>query len=156
MDSAHREPADLSSTDMSPVGPSSDSMRADVAGDAQRESVRGEAARAARRLKVARDRIATAREPGGGGPSGARSGGVGSSGAGSGGVGSGGAAGSDAAWGGFDDVDDDLRSLLAPAVERISRVTDLAEAMAAGELSDESAAEAARAIAADQPHRRPR
>lgn len=96
------------------------------------EAARGEAARAARRLEAARERIVAAREQGG-------------------------AAGSDTAWGGFDDdVDDTLRSLLAPAVDRISRVTDLAAAMADGALSEESAEGAARAIAADQPHRRPR
>lgn len=113
----------------------------DETGAVQREAeagacaVRGEAARAAGRLALAQDRIAAAR--------------------GSVGAGSGGPAGSDDAWGGFDD-DDNLRSLLTPAVDRISRLAAIAAAMADGTLSDESAAESAGAVASAQPYRRPR
>ncbi|WP_010540126.1 hypothetical protein [Dietzia alimentaria] len=99
-------------------------------------AARGEAARAAHRLELARERISAAR-----GHAGAGSGGAGRSGT---------------AWGGLDDVDDEVRPLLTPAVDRISRLSAIAAAMADGTCSDESATRAAREIAAAQPHRRPR
>lgn len=54
------------------------------------------------------------------------------------------------------DDDDELRELLRPAASRVAHLVDLAGSLADGRLSDESAAEAARAIAGTQPHRRPR
>ena len=58
----------------------------------------------------------------------------------------------------FDDdaVNSELRSLLAPAAARVSRLLELAGSVADGTLTEESATRAARAIAAEQPHRRPR
>lgn len=58
----------------------------------------------------------------------------------------------------FDDdaVNSELRSLLAPAAARASRLLELAGSVADGTLTEESATRAARAIAAEQPHRRPR
>lgn len=58
----------------------------------------------------------------------------------------------------FDDdaVNSELRSLLAPAATRASRLLELAGSVADGTLTEESATRAARAIAAEQPHRRPR
>ncbi|MGX1769144.1 hypothetical protein ACWIFB_00470 [Dietzia sp. NPDC055340] len=58
----------------------------------------------------------------------------------------------------FDDdtVNSGLRSLLAPAAARVSRLLELAGSVADGTLTEESATRAARAIAAEQPHRRPR
>ena len=99
-------------------------------------AVRGEASRAARRLELAHERIAAAH--------------------GLAGAGSGEGSRSDTAWGGFDDVDGEVRSLLTPAVDRISRLSAIATAMADGTLSMASAAHAAREITVAQPHRRPR
>lgn len=59
----------------------------------------------------------------------------------------------------FDDddtVNSELRSLLTPAAARVSRLLGLAGSVADGALTEESATQAARAIAAEQPHRRPR
>ena len=59
----------------------------------------------------------------------------------------------------FDDddtVNSELRSLLAPAAARVSSLLELAASVANGALTEESATPAARAIAAEQPHRRPR
>lgn len=55
----------------------------------------------------------------------------------------------------FDD-DDEIRQLLRPAASRVSRLVKLAEAFAEGSLTEESAAEAARAVADEQPFRRSR
>ena len=56
----------------------------------------------------------------------------------------------------IDGDDDELRDLLDPAIDRVARVIELARALADGRLSEESADEAARAVAAGQPFRRPR
>ncbi|WP_295650267.1 hypothetical protein [uncultured Dietzia sp.] len=58
----------------------------------------------------------------------------------------------------FDDdaINSELRSLLAPAATRVSRLLELAASVADGALTEEPATRAARAIAAEQPHRRPR
>ena len=59
----------------------------------------------------------------------------------------------------FDDddaINSELRSLLSPAAARVSRLLELAASVADGTLTEESATRAARAIAAEQPHRRPR
>ncbi|MCD2262792.1 hypothetical protein K3888_08765 [Dietzia aurantiaca] len=58
----------------------------------------------------------------------------------------------------FDDdaINSELRSLLAPAAARVARLLELAASVADGALTEESATRAARAIAAEQPHRRPR
>ena len=88
------------------------------------EAVRGEAARLLRRLEVARDRLDRARSE----------------------------RASDAA--GVDRGDDDeVRALLGPAADRISRLAELAGALADGTLTEASADEAARAVVASQPHR---
>lgn len=108
------------------------------------DAVRGEAARLRARLAVARDRLAPLLphpRPCPGGDDAPR--------------------GDAAPRGGvaqFDDDDDntELRALLGPAVTRISDLVALAGALAEGELTDESAAQAASAIADAQPHRRPR
>lgn len=96
------------------------------------DGVGGEAARSAGRLAAARDLLADllpAEKPVGG-----------------------------SARVGVDRIDDDdeLRALLRPAETRIARLADLAGSLAAGTLSDEDAADAARAVADAQPHRRPR
>ncbi|WP_168169056.1 hypothetical protein, partial [Dietzia sp. HMSC21D01] len=49
--------------------------------------------------------------------------------------------------------DDEVRALLSPAADRIARLTEIAGALADGTLSEASAGEAARAVAASQPHR---
>ena len=54
------------------------------------------------------------------------------------------------------DDDDELRDLLNPAIDRVTRLVSLARSLADGTLPEESAGEAARAIAATQPARRPR
>lgn len=56
----------------------------------------------------------------------------------------------------INEVDDEVRALLAPASNRVAELVELARALADGSLSDESAEESARAIAATQPSRRPR
>ena len=96
-----------------------------VCGEAARgQAVRGEAARLLRRLEVARDRLDRAR----------------------------GERASDAA--GIDRGDDDeVRALLGPAADRIARLAELAGALADGSLTEASAGEAAREVAASQPHR---
>lgn len=52
--------------------------------------------------------------------------------------------------------DDEVRALLTPAIDRVALLAQLARSLADGTLSDESAEEAARAIAATQPFRRAR
>lgn len=60
---------------------------------------------------------------------------------------------------GFDDddnVDPHLRELLRPAASRVSRLLELTGKLAGGTLTEAAAAEAAREIADEQPHRRSR
>ena len=91
---------------------------------ARAEAARAEAVRLLRRLEVASDRLDRARSE----------------------------RASDAA--GVDRGDDDeVRALLGPAADRIARLAELAGALADGTLSEASAGEAARAVAASQPHR---
>ena len=89
--------------------------------------VRGEAARLARRLEAAGQRLDAART-----------------------------GGSERTATTIEGVDDEVRALLAPTANRIAELVELARALADGTLSDESAEEAARAIAATHPSRRPR
>ncbi|MFL0579990.1 hypothetical protein [Dietzia sp. 179-F 9C3 NHS] len=112
------------------------------------DAVRGEAARLSRRLAVARERLAAAPSPRAAGAparvptrANAQS-----------------ARGSDGAGPGarVEGADDEVRALLHPAGDRLARLAALVEALAGGELSEEAAAEAARAVSADQPVRRPR
>ncbi len=49
--------------------------------------------------------------------------------------------------------DDEVRALLSPAADRIARLAEIAGALADGTLTEASAGEAARAVAASQPHR---
>lgn len=61
----------------------------------------------------------------------------------------------------FDDDDNshivpDLRQLLSPAASRVARLLELAGSLADGTQTDAEIAEAARALADTQPHRRPR
>lgn len=104
------------------------------------EDVRGEASRLEARLTVARDRIRallprhvvwSPESAGGGAPRA-------------------GVARFD------DDVDPALRELLGPAASRVSRLLEVAGSLSDGTLTDAAAAEAARRIAAEQPHRRSR
>lgn len=92
--------------------------------------VRGEAARLVRRLEAAEQRLAEAHTPRGRGESAPRR--------------------------RINEVDDEVRTLLAPASNRVAELVELARALADGSLSDESAERSARAIAATQPSRRPR
>ena len=55
-----------------------------------------------------------------------------------------------------DDVDPQLRALLHPCADRVSRLLTLAGSLADGAVTDSAIAEAARAIADEQPFRRPR
>ena len=55
-----------------------------------------------------------------------------------------------------DDVDPRLRALLHPTADRVSHLLELAGSLADGTMTDTAVAEAARAIAASQPVRRPR
>lgn len=105
------------------------------------EDVRGEASRLEARLTVARDRIRallprhvvwSPESAGGGAP---RAG---------------------VARFDDDDVDPALRELLGPAASRVSRLLEVAGSLSDGTLTDAAAAEAARRIAAEQPHRRSR
>lgn len=103
------------------------------------EDVRGEAARLRHRLEVARGRLDAVLEHGGGDGRGA--------------------APADAGAGvGVARIDDDdeVRSLLRPAADRIACLLELAGALADGTLSEMSAGESARAVADAQPFRRPR
>lgn len=121
------------------------------------DAVRGEAARLSRRLAVARERLAAAASPrAAGAPASPRGAGAPArvptrANAQS-------ARGSDGAGPGarVDGADDEVRALLHPALDRLARLAALAEALAGGELSEEAAAEAARAVSADQLVRRPR
>ena len=56
----------------------------------------------------------------------------------------------------IDEVDDEIRDLLAPTARRVAHLTDLAAALADGTLSEDEAREAARRLAEDQPGRGPR
>lgn len=96
------------------------------------EDVRGEAARLQRRLGVASDHLAAILDGVGEGAAGAR--------------------------GGVARIDDDdeVRALLRPAADRITRLLELTGALADGTLSGASAGDSARAVADDQPFRRPR
>ena len=53
-------------------------------------------------------------------------------------------------------ADDEVRTLLGPAVERLGRLAELTRALAGGTLSEEDASAAVRALAASQPTRGPR
>lgn len=55
-----------------------------------------------------------------------------------------------------DDVDPQLRAFLHPSADRVSRLLTLAGSLAEGAVTDSAIAEAARAIADEQPFRRPR
>lgn len=109
------------------------------------EDVRGEAARLESRLAVARDRLGALVSPC---PLSAR-------------------AAPRAGVARFDDNDDDdndndnhvdpdLRQLLSPAASRITQLLELAGSLADGTAADAEVAEAARALADAQPHRRSR
>lgn len=106
------------------------------------EDVRGEAARLESRLAVARDRLGALVSPC---PLSAR-------------------AAPRAGVARFDDndndndnhVDPDLRQLLRPAASRITQLLELAGSLADGTAADAEVAEAARALADAQPHRRSR
>ncbi|MFN3339491.1 MAG: hypothetical protein ACK40Z_07330 [Dietzia sp.] len=52
--------------------------------------------------------------------------------------------------------DDEVRTLLAPAVARVARLTEVARSLADGTTSEASAARAVTALADTQPTRRPR
>lgn len=101
------------------------------------EDVRGEAARLQRRLGVASDHLAAILDGVGEGAAGVRGG---------------------VARGGVARIDDDseVRALLRPAADRITRLLELTGALADGTLSGASAGDSARAVADDQPFRRPR
>lgn len=102
------------------------------------EGVRGEAARLESRLAVARDRLHALLPPL---PPASRA------------VPRAGVARFD-----IDDDDDnpDLRELLRPAASRITRLLEMAGSLADGTVADAAAAEATRAVADTQPHRRSR
>ncbi|MFN3601030.1 MAG: hypothetical protein ACK4UY_06550 [Dietzia sp.] len=101
--------------------------------------VRGEADRLVRRLELARarlDAVLDPRDPATPPPQpGARGGSV-------------------ASRPGIDD--DEVRTLLTPAIARVTRLTDVARSLADGTASEASAAQAVRALAGTQPTRRPR
>lgn len=105
------------------------------------EDVRGEAARLEARLAVARDRLDALLPPLPPASGAAPRAGV-------------------AGLGDGDNDDDDdnphLRELLRPAAARITRLLEMAGSLADGTVTDAEAAEAARAIADAQPHRRSR
>ncbi|MDV8002278.1 hypothetical protein [Rhodococcus sp. IEGM 1408] len=119
-----------------------------AAGAADAE-VRGEAARLARRLEAAEQRLDAARAPASPPPPRAAESEVRR------------VDGTDRTDGvdridRIDQVDDEVRALLTPAANRVAELVELARALADGTVSDESADEAARTIAAAQPSRRPR
>ncbi|AWH94573.1 hypothetical protein [Dietzia psychralcaliphila] len=105
--------------------------------------VRGEAARLVHRLELARTRLDAALDPRdptpapGSPPPPPRA-----------------PAGGVATGPGLDD--DEVRTLLAPAVARVARLHEIARSLADGSASEESAAQAVRALADTQPNRRPR
>lgn len=111
-----------------------------MTGDAHGEAVRGEAARLALRLKVAADLLGTAAAP----RSAASPGSIPEP------------SPESASTVRIDAADDEVRHLLTPTVERVTRLTELAHSLAAGAHSEVSAERAAEAIADLQPFRRPR